>query len=182
MRFRWWVLIAICLFCIGIFFGLTAAADSAGFLNEELITIEELGTVLGPFRVSTAVFIFLKNVSALLLSFIFSPVLCLLPVLALMVNGALLSFISEVILQENSLGFLLSGLLPHGIFELPALIIGGAAALSFGTAVLTVPFRRERRKLLLQNLKQSAWYLVIACILLVPAAIIETFVTPLLLT
>jgi stage II sporulation protein M len=72
-------------------------------------------------------------------------------------------------------------LLPHGIFELPALIIGEAAAFSFGTAAILALFKKERRNLLLPNLKQNLIYLLIAFALLLPAAIIETFVTPLLL-
>ena len=222
MSFRIWVLIAICLFGLGMVLGLTMTGALADFLTEELAVIEQLGSVLGPFKVSTAVFILIKNLSALLLSFIFSPVLCLLPILALTVNGGLLSFISAMIIHEKSLGFLLAGLLPHGIFELPAIIIGEAAALSFGAMamvmlakhgwplltsfvrkggvrILLIPvlftivgifpsiiilalLNLQTRPIVIENLKQNAWYLVIACILLVPAAIIETYITPLFLT
>ena len=65
--------------------------------------------------------------------------------------------------------------------ELPALVIGEAAALTFGASVLLAVFRRERRAQLPALMKQSLRYLVIACLLLVPAAIIETWVTPLVL-
>ena len=68
------------------------------------------------------------------------------PILALVVNGWLLAFVSAVVAEEKSLGFVLTGLLPHGIFELPALILGEAAALSFGTAVILALFIKERRK------------------------------------
>ncbi|MBI2287561.1 MAG: stage II sporulation protein M [Chloroflexi bacterium] len=71
--------------------------------------------------------------------------------------------------------------MPHGVFEIPALFIGEAAALSFGAAVMRVLFRGERRSLLLPNLRQNLKYLTIALILLLPAAIIETYITPLLL-
>jgi stage II sporulation protein M len=72
-------------------------------------------------------------------------------------------------------------LLPHGVFEIPAIIIGEAAALSFGAMVIMALFSPKRRSQLLPNLKQNLKYLLLAFILLVPAAIIETFVTPLLL-
>ena len=96
-------------------------------------------------------------------------------------NGLLISFISVIVVQKKSLGFLLAGMLPHGIFEIPALIIGEAAALSFGAMVITALISRKRRTLLLPNLKQNLKYLLIAFVLLVPAAIIETYVTPLFL-
>ena len=185
MRYKLWVLIAVDLFVIGIVAGLvisaTMPAGIVGLLSEELSALEELGTIFGPFQATTAVFIFFKNVSALLFSFIFSPILCLLPVLALVLNGSLLSFISVIVVQEESLGFILAGLLPHGIFEIPALIIGEAAALSFGAMVIIALISRKRRNRLLPNLKQNLRYLLLAFALLVPAAIIETFVTPLFL-
>ena len=185
MRYKWWVFIAAGLFGIGfgigLAFSLTMPARIANLLSEELAALRELSAILGPFKVTTAILIFIKNVSALLLSFIFSPILCLLPILALTFNGLLLSFISTIVAQEESLGFVLAGLLPHGIFELPALIIGEAAALSFGAMMILALFKKELRKRFPPSLKQNLRYLVIAFALLVPAAIIETYVTPLLL-
>ena len=192
MHYKLWIIIASSLFVIGIGAGLilgniTASANTesaitaGGFFAEMIESLGELLTAFGPFQVTTAVFIFLNNAATLLFSFIFSPILCLLPVLVLLVNSTLISFISVLVAQEESVGFLLAGLLPHGIFEIPALIIGEAAALSFGAMVIMALFSPKRRSQLLPNLKQNLKYLLLAFILLVPAAIIETFVTPLLL-
>jgi stage II sporulation protein M len=104
------------------------------------------------------------------------------PILALTVNGWIIAFVSATVIQEESLGFLLAGLLPHGIFELPALILGQAAALSFGAMLILALFKKERREALPSTLKQNVKYLLIALALLVPAAIIEAYITPLLLT
>ncbi len=185
MRYKLWVIIASGLFVIGIGAGLVISAimpdDINGLLSEELAALEELSTILEPFQATTAVFIFLKNASVLLFSFIFSPILCLLPVLALAFNGMLLSFVSVIVIQEESTSLLLAGLLPHGIFEIPAVIIGEAAALSFGFMTIVALISKRRRNLLLPNLKQNMKYFLLALALLVPAAIIETFVTPLFL-
>ncbi len=185
MRYRLWILIAIALFVIGIAAGLIIStlmpAGVVALISGELSALEQLAAIFGPFHATTALFIFFKNFSALLFSFIFSPILCLMPILALAFNGLLLSFISVIVTQEKSVGFLLAGLLPHGILEIPALIIGEAAALSFGVMVITALIYPKKRELLLPNLKQNLKYLLIAFALLVPAAIIETFVTPLLL-
>jgi len=101
--------------------------------------------------------------------------------LALTVNGWLIAFISVAVIQVKSLGFVLAGLLPHGIFELPAFILGEAAALSFGAMVIIALFKKEKRSLLLPSLKQNLKYLMVALALLVPAAIIEIYITPWLL-
>jgi stage II sporulation protein M len=182
MSYKKWIFIAVGLFAIGMAIGLAMPTNIAGLLTEDLAAIEALASILGPFQVTTVLIIFLKNVSALLVSFLFSPLLCLVPILALTVNGWLLSFVSVIIVQEESLGLLLAGLLPHGIIELPALIIGEAAALSFGTMTIVALIAKNKRNQLLPNLKQNLRYLVIAFALLLPAAIIETYITPLFLT
>ncbi|MDO8567458.1 MAG: stage II sporulation protein M [Dehalococcoidales bacterium] len=176
MRFRYWIIAAIVLFSVGIALGLMVKAD---FITQNVAAIKELGATLKPFRISTAVFIYLKNVSTLLLSFVFAPVFLLLPIFALAVNGWILSFVVVLAAQQKSLGFALAAILPHGILEIPAIIIGEAAALSFGVAMLATLFARGRGQLL-PNLRRSLKYLVIAAILLIPAAFIETFITPLL--
>lgn len=183
MSYRRWIFVAIFLFGIGLVFGLSTPTSFVSLISEDMAALEELGDILASLPPAlTAMFIFTKNVSALVISFAFSPIFCLPPILALTVNGWLLAFISVIVSREKSLGFVLAGLLPHGVFELPALIMGEAAALSFGTAVVLALFKKERRSLLLPSLKQNLRYLVIALVLLIPAAIIETYVTPLLLT
>ena len=164
-------------------FGLSTPTTIASLLSEDIAALKELGGLLASLPPAlVVVIIFIKNASVLLLSFVFSPILCLLPILALTLNGWLLAFISAIVSREESLGFVLAGLLPHGIFELPALIMGEAAALSFGAVVMLALFKKERRNLLLPSLKQNLKYLGLALALLLPAAIIETYVTPLLLT
>ena len=182
MSYKRWIFVAVGLFAIGMAIGLAIPTTLADFLAEDLAALEELAAILGPFQISTALFIFFKNVSALVISFIFSPFLCLTPILALTANGLVLSFISTLVIQEESLGLLLAGLLPHGIFELPALIMGEAAALSFGATAMVALISKEKRSRLKPNLKQNLRYLVFAFILLLPAAVIETYITPLFLS
>ena len=183
MSYKKWLVIATSLFGIGFLSGLFAPTSMVNLLSEELTALEELAGFLAPLpQPIVFVVIFITNVSTLLTSFIFSPILCLWPIVVLTLNGWLIAFVSAIIVQEKSLGFILAGLLPHGIFELPALIIGEAAAFSFGTAAMLALFKKERRSLLLPNLKRNSIYLLIAFALLLLAAIIETFITPLLLT
>jgi len=182
MSYKWWSFIAIFLFGIGLAFGLATPPGIADLMSEDIAALEELSRILVPFSALTVILIFIKNASALVLSFVLSPILCLVPILSLTVNGWLLAFISSLVIQEESLGFVLAGLLPHGIFELPALIIGQAAALSFGTMAILALLKKGRRSLLLPNLKQNLRYLLVALALLLPAAIIETYITPLLIT
>jgi stage II sporulation protein M len=102
--------------------------------------------------------------------------------MALIVNGWILAIVSTIVVEEESLGFVLAALLPHGIIEIPALMLGEAAALSFGATITLSLFNREKRKFVMPNLKQNLKYLSLAISLLLPAAIIETYVTPLFLS
>ncbi len=181
MSYKRWIFIAIFLFGIGLGFGFATPAGTS-LISEDIAAFKELSGIFVPFSVLTVMLIFIKNASVLLLSFVLSPIFCLVPILALTANGWMIAFVSTIVIEEESLSFLLAGLLPHGIFELPALILGQAAALSFGTMAILALFKKERRNLLLPSLKQNLRYLIIACALLLPAAIIETYITPLLLT
>lgn len=183
MSYKRWVFIAIFLFGAGLTLGFAAPASIASLVSQDIAALEEFSQSLASLPLPLiAMLIFIKNASAMVIGFVLSPILCLVPILTLTINGWLIAFISTVVIQEKSLGFLLAGLLPHGIFELPALILGQAAALSFGAVVILALFKKEKRNQLLPALKQNLKYLVVALVLLLPAAIIETYVTPLLLT
>lgn len=182
MSYKKWLIIAILLFGSSLVAGLLTPADAAGFAAEDIAALGELAGFLATLpQIAVFAIIFIKNASALLLSFAFSPLLCLVPVLALTMNGWLIGFISAIVVREVSLGYLLAGILPHGILELPALIIGEAAALSFGSMVILALFKKERRSLLLPGLRRNLRYLLLALALLLPAAIIEAYLTPWLL-
>ncbi len=222
MNYRRWIFVAILLFGIGIAFGLTTPASITRLLSEELTALEEFSGILAPFTLSTVIFIFIKNAVVLLFSFAFSPVFCLVPILTLTVNGWLVAWVSTIIVEEKSLGFVLAGLLPHGIIELPALFIGEAAALSFGAMVVVLIIRHgwslltsfvrkgririllmpvlftivgifptiiilallneQTRLIVIDSLRQNLKYLSLAVALMLPAAVIETYITPLLIT
>ncbi len=183
MSYKRWLIIATALFGIGFVSGLATPPDIFGFPANAITSLDELADFLESLPQFTVfVIIFITNASTLLISFILGPIICLWPILVLTVNGWLIAFVSAIVVQEKSLGFVLAGLLPHGILELPALILGEAAALSFGSVAILALFKKERRELLLPNLKTNLRYLLIALALLLPAAIIETYVTPLLLT
>ncbi len=181
MSYKKWIFTAIILFGIGLVFGLATPTTIINLLFEDITTLQELSDILVPFKFLTVILILVKNASVLLLSFALSPFFCLMPILALTVNGWLIAFISAAVIQEKSLGFVLAGLLPHGIVELPAFILGEAAALSFGAMAILALFKKEKRNLLLPSLRQNLRYLMVALVLLVPAAIIEIYITPLLL-
>ena len=176
LSYRFWVFIAIVLFSIGFVSGLATPSGIANLFSEDIAAFAELSRILEPFTLLMFVFILVKNVFALLLSFFLSPILCLVPILALTVNGWLIAFVSTIIVQEKSLGFLLSGLLPHGIFEIPALIMGEAAALSFGAMAIILVLKKESRSELLSTATKDGRHILLALASFVIVGLFHTII------
>ena len=62
MRYRWWILVAVGLFTVGIMLGLVMPDDTASVFSEDIAALQELARFLGPFQLSTAAFyIYLKQ-------------------------------------------------------------------------------------------------------------------------
>jgi stage II sporulation protein M len=76
----------------------------------------------------------------------------------------------------------LTGILPHGIFELPALILSSAAVLHIGVALVTPAPHRTLGEVLIEALADWAKVnLGLVLPLLVVAAGVEAWITPVLL-
>ena len=182
MRYRVWIVVATAVFGIGLALGLATPASVLDLLAEDIAALEDMADLIAPLPQATIFLIILiKNASAIFISLALSPFFCLVPAMALLLNGWIIGWVSITVMQETSLEYIVTGLVPHGIFEIPALIMGEAAAFSFGTAVVAALFSKEKRNLLIYNLVQNLKYLGIALGLLLVAAIIETFLTPWLL-
>jgi uncharacterized membrane protein SpoIIM required for sporulation/ABC-type transport system involved in multi-copper enzyme maturation permease subunit len=97
------------------------------------------------------------------------------------------SIIGMVLALEGALGvsplkLAVFGILPHGIFEIPALILSSAAVLYIGIALLTPRSQRTLGEVLIEAI--SDWTKIgvgLVLPLLTIAAVVETWVTPVLL-
>jgi stage II sporulation protein M len=166
-------------FVTGLLIGLFWPDTFRNLFAGQISGLRNIANFYGPFHFVTFLFIFFKNALSLLATFILSPFLDIVPLISLFVNGWLLGFVAVLASEKTGVLFILLAILPHGIFELSAFFIGEAAALDFGSAVLIAIFKREKRAGLAENLKQNTMRLLFALALLIPAAVIETYVTPL---
>lgn len=124
-----------------------------------------------------ALFIMVNNAITLLFSFGFAPLLGLVPIFVVGFNGWLIGVVVAGIIQTQGVGYVVRGLLPHGIIEVPAFLFAEAVALSFAVTLLTCLFKAEKRPQLFPSFVRHVKMLGIATALLVPAAFIEVFVT-----
>lgn len=181
MRIKFGIIVAASLFVVGLVTGIIAPPVITRLMADDLAALQRLAQAIAPFQLNTVIFIFINNALALVLGFVLSPILCLVPALSLLVNGWALGYISSLAITQKSLGYVLLALIPHGIFEIPAFILGQAAAISMGTLIIMAVFNRDKRPLFLHGLRKNGIYLLIAIGLLIPAAVLETYLIPLLL-
>ena len=115
------------------------------------------------------IYIFFNNLKASFFAVILGILIGILPLITLIFNGYLLGFVARNVVAEEGV-LVLWRILPHGIFELPAVIISIAFGLKIGHDVL--------HKKLRKNLKSDFWealrtFVFIIIPLLIVAAIVE---------
>ena len=114
-------------------------------------------------------FIFLNNLQSSFFGMIFGVLLGIFPVLSTIINGYVLGFVSGMSVSEYGI-FSLWRILPHGIFELPAIFISLGLGLKFGMFI----FQKKKFESFKEYLRNSLKvFLLVILPLLIMAAIIE---------
>ncbi len=146
---------------------------------------ERSTTLIGLGQDISAPFIFAHNLRAV--GLILLAGLVSFSVLGMLVYLVNLSTVGAVLGVFQLLGYspltlTLNGLLPHGIFEVPALILASAAMLRIGVVLVTPQMGRSLGEVMLELL--ADWTKVTVGLvvpLLLIAAVVETYITPVLL-
>ncbi len=157
--------------------------EDLGKIENRIRKIPDLANLRGQI---SAPFLFLNNARAVIAIFVAGLVsFSVLGVLLYMVNigfiGALFAMFVLIGIDDPT-PYFIYGVLPHGVFELPALMIGSAATLYFGVAMVTPQTGKSMGEVVLELL--SDWtkiFVGIVLPLLAVAAVIEAYVTPVLL-
>ena len=116
-----------------------------------------------------AKFLFLNNVQSSFFGMIFGVFFGLFPLMVVVVNGYLLGFVASRVVGSEGI-FTLWRLFPHGIFEIPAVLISVGLGLKLGTFILQKNKTKSLKGLLIKSLKA---FFVVVVPLLILAAIIE---------
>lgn len=114
-------------------------------------------------------FIFFNNLQASFLGILLGIFLGIFPLIATVFNGFLVGFVGKIAVSEGGV-IVLWRLLPHGIFELPAIFISFGLGLKSGTFL----FRKNK----MESFKEYFWnslrvFIFVVVPLLIIAAIIE---------
>lgn len=132
-----------------------------------------------------ASFLFLNNTRSMAIIFLAGMAsFSVLGILIYMINIALIGGVYALfeMLGVSPLPLFMAGVLPHGIFEIPALMIGSAVVLYIGAALVTPQNGKSMGEVLIELMADWAKVFVgLVVPLLALAALIEAYITPVIL-
>ena len=165
---------------LGVAIGLLFPQQAAQVLNAFMEQVEQSGVIDEQGQMSVFALL-MSNWRAMLLSaaYGFIPFLFL-PLLSLLSNGVLLGLLGGLVYAGGqSILFYLAGILPHGIFELTALVLSIACGVTLCRNMCDLAVSSQRRvplPALLEDLLRVLVLLVAP--LTAAAAFLECYVTP----
>lgn len=121
--------------------------------------------------------VLINNIQVSFLAFALGIVFCLGTVYVLMLNGANIGLAAGLFHAAGEAPKFWGLVLPHGLLELAAVAVAGAAGLRLGWAVIS-PGERARRAALGEEGRRSVVIILGLMLAFVVAGIIEGFVTP----
>ncbi|MHB8776904.1 MAG: stage II sporulation protein M [Anaerolineales bacterium] len=156
-----------------------ASPDDLGKVEELVRGLPDLANLREHISAS---FLFLNNTRAMVAIFLAGLVsFSVLGVLFYMVNIGLIGGVFAIfeLLDLSPWPILLAGVLPHGILEIPALMIGSAAVLYLGAAIVTPQTGKSMGEVVLMLLADwTKIFVGVVVPMLALAAVIEAYVTP----
>jgi stage II sporulation protein M len=167
--------LAIGLFLVSFALGMAAPPAASSGLMEE--TLQFLGPLarLGPLELVAV--IFLNNALKALGTIVLGIAFGIPSVLFITINGYLLGVVVGRLAPSLGYGGLLASLLPHGLIEVPAVIVATALGLAIGAQTLRWAMGRQSqvKHQFRTGLRVYVKWLLPALLL---AALIEAFITP----
>ena len=126
-------------------------------------------------------FVFFNNTVKTFGAVLFGVLAGVIPVLFIFGNGVLIGMVTVMVGLQNGMTYVLAGLLPHAIFEIPGVVIAAAVGMLLGVRLIQRIRGTLDRSLVYELVQGGRFFVVFVVPLLLVAAIIEVYVTPFLL-
>ncbi|MFS1514637.1 stage II sporulation protein M [Chengkuizengella sp. SCS-71B] len=183
------------LFVVGIITGFNSETVEQ-FIQQSIQGLEEKARDIqasdNP-HVTAFIIIFTNNVKVSLIAIYSGFFFSLFPVFLLLTNGMAIGYLFKLIPQSGSefgmFELFLRGILPHGIFEIPAILIASAYGIKFGVLIMKWLIQSGNNDLRAKNkiefiafMKLLVTLVIFTVATLMLAAIIESTITPILLS
>jgi len=169
---------SVLLIVAGAIFGIVSSMyfpEIAGARSEAIKEFSRL--FLGLSKPYLALAIFLNNALKTLAVIVLGIFAGLLPLVFLLVNGYVLGLVLHVSLQSKGLSVFFLAVAPHGVFELPAILLGTSIGLMLGALSLRRFFGKGEGSLGNDLARGLRFFVTVIVPMLLLAALIEAFVT-----
>ncbi|OAS23263.1 stage II sporulation protein M [Paenibacillus oryzisoli] len=180
-------IVVVLVFGFSLYMGWANSEQFSHFLEEQLKGLQPMIKTINAKdnpQVWLFIFIFLNNAIKSVLIVFCGILLGVLPLFMLIANGMILGYVLSLQTHESTLSIVLKGILPHGIIEIPVILLACAYGLKLGMLVwkmaiqLLVPAEKRSARTELARIFQLTKPLTVAIVvLLLIAAIIESTLT-----
>ncbi len=177
---RKYVLVVTDIFILSLIIGLLVSVKNPALSQNYLEMFKQsFGWIKTLPPLTVMLLIFLNNAFKSLLALVLGLGLGVIPFLFVAGNGIIIGMLGDTISRQHGTVFVVASLLPHGIIEIPMILISAGIGLRLGYAIylslkgLKIDIKTELRQ-------GFRFYMRVILPLLFIAAMIETFVTPLI--
>lgn len=184
-------LLVSCLFVVGFIMGYFLIDSNSNLMK---VSLEKIGKVANEINerdsvVFTIITIFKNNLLIAFLMIVLGLFLGVYPAFAIFMNGLIIgAYIEMIYAKIQSISFILLGMIPHGIFEIPAIIVAAGFGIRLGFLLVkvivekfSVKSNKEYQIKLINAIKQTPAILIGISVILLIAAIIESTISVYLL-
>lgn len=174
-------LVSLILLGFGIVLGITAVSFFPAIAYQLQDSFAEFGkTFRGLSRMQLAAAIFINNALKTLFVITFGILAGVVPVLFLLVNGVTLGVVMYSSIQSRGVWASLLAILPHGVLELPAVLVGTAIGLMLGNHAIRRLLGAAETSLSSELGRALRFFLSVIVPLLLVAAVVESFISSML--
>jgi stage II sporulation protein M len=198
---KYYVLLATLIFCLGSWLGYVFSDAFEALIQLMLDQLKDIVEELEKRQdvYYTAWFIFLNNSKAALMMIGLGAIFFIMPMISLFANGLAIGYImkaTSVSGVASPVDMFIFGILPHGILELPAILVAGGIGIFLGFRLLVwvaklfirllgndrgdprAFWEEEGKPVLVSRMKGVAFLIIFLIMTLFLAAAIEGFITP----
>lgn len=163
---RRYIYFATIFFFLSVIFGFIFSS-SFGFIDKMLAELANQTKDLNGLEL--IFYILQNNVQAALATLAFGLFFGILPILNIITNGVVLGYVLNLVWQVSGAGEFWR-ILPHGIFELPAIFISAGMGIRLGLVIFSKREKKEFRRIVYESVNA---FLFAVIPLLIVAAVIE---------
>ena len=173
------ILVITLVFFLSTALGFMYSSMNPEYAMQSLDEVSELFDIIKDLSpIGIMLFIFFNNAIKSLFILMLGLGFGILPLLFIAYNGYIIGVVVYIISGENGIAYILSAILPHGILELPMVFISAAIGLKMGYLLFS-SIRGQPVDIKTEFSRGVKFYFYRIMPLLFVAAVIETFVTPL---